>query len=188
MSTGGVRRGTGRPRAAAFALLLAAAGAAQAGAGDHGCRRADPSDGGWVALPGCTLAADGRLRLSAGARAALDYDADGLAVLLAHDGYRYLRRDGAQLRVITYDNGPDSFAEGLVRAPVEGGLGYFDRTLRQALPSRYDWGEPFQDGAARVCAGCRPGQPDADGHTPLVGGRWFWIDHRGEPVPPPAGA
>ncbi|MGE8289916.1 MAG: WG repeat-containing protein, partial [Stenotrophomonas sp.] len=64
-------------------------------------------------LPGCKQTAPGTLVISAAALAALQFDENGLAALQAGHQYYYVRRDGRRLPVITYDNGPDYFQEGL---------------------------------------------------------------------------
>lgn len=89
------------------------------------------------------------------------------------------------LPVLTYDNGPDYFVEGLTRARIGGKIGYYDQHLRQVIAPRYDWGSPFEHGRAEVCNGCKPVPTDADGHTVMVGGTWATIDRHGNEVVPP---
>jgi len=132
-------------------------------------------------LAGCQWR-DGRLTLDATALAALPYDQDGLAAVYAGGGFHYVRSDGRQLPVITFDNGPDYVVEGLVRGRVGQRIGYFDTQLRQAFPATFDFGWAFEDGVARVCEGCRPGTPDDHGHIAMVGGTWYRIDRQGRPA------
>ena len=47
--------------------------------------------------------------------AAIDFGADGLAVVRVGEHFYYFRPDGRSARVPTYDNWADDFAEGLVR-------------------------------------------------------------------------
>ena len=89
--------------------------------------------------------------------------------------------------VLTWDNGPETPQEGLLRARVGNRVGYFDLTFRQVVPGTFDFAWPFQDGVAEVCNGCRRGTPDGDGHTPMEGGEWFHIDRQGRRVADPAG-
>ncbi|NEV64594.1 WG repeat-containing protein [Thiorhodococcus minor] len=82
----------------------------------------------------------------------------------------------------TLDNGPDPFAEGLVRSRRAGRILYVDVHFREVIGPRYDWGWPFAQGRALVCRGCRPLQ---DGeHSRVSGGRWGWIDRQGREVVP----
>lgn len=84
--------------------------------------------------------------------------------------------------MVTLDNGPDPFAEGLARSPRQGRIVYVDPQFMEIIGPRYDWGWPFAQGRALVCRGCRLLQ---DGeHSRVSGGRWGWIDHRGREVVP----
>ena len=145
------------------------------------CYRMDTST--FEVLEDCQQTAPGILRISDKALARLEFNADGLAAILAGKQHYYLRRDGRRLPVITYDNGPDYFEEGLTRALVGGRIGYYDVQLQPAFAARFDWGWPFHDGIAEVCQGCRPGKPDADGHVSMVGGTRHRIDRQGKRLP-----
>ena len=160
------------------ALLLASGGALAAG-----CQQFDAGHGA-VDLPGCRLDGD-RVVLESSTLGALEYDADGLAVVLAGDGYQLVTRQGRSLPVPAYDNGPDALQEGRVRGRVGKRIGFFDARLQPAFATTFDFAWPYQDGRARACNGCRPGRPDAsgDGHVPMVGGEWFWIDRQGRRLP-----
>lgn len=171
------RRHLRGPAAALLPLVLLPALAC---AGEA-CHRRDTDR--FEVLPGCTQTAPGTLALGAGALARLRFDKNGLAALQAGRQYYYVRRDGTYLPVITYDNGPDYFADGLTRARVDGRIGYYDTRLQPAFAARFDWGFPFQDGSAEVCDGCREGTPDADGHAGIVGGTRFRIDRQGNVLP-----
>lgn len=97
-------------------------------------------------------------------------------------GCLWVRRDGLALPVFTLDNGPDPFAQGLVRHWREGKVAFSDRRLRLVLATPYDWAFPFNArGEALVCEGCR-----SDGREPgsMVGGRWGLIDRTGRLVMP----
>ena len=96
--------------------------------------------------------------------------------------FHYVGRDGRMVPVITYDNGPDDFVEGRARTPVDGRIGYIDRTLRVVIPARYDMGFPFEHGRAVVCRGCvakRQGE-----HAFMEGGLWGMIDRDGREIVP----
>lgn len=132
--------------------------------------------------PGCAVREGGRVRVSEAHLAQMSFSEEGLASALIDRQWYYLRRDGKLLPVLTYDNGPDSFSEGLTRSLVDGKMAYFDAELRQVVAPKYDWGWPFEDGRALVCLGCKAGAPDGDGHTSIKGGRWSYIDKNGTEV------
>lgn len=94
----------------------------------------------------------------------------------------YLLPDGKSLEVIIYDNGPDYFSEGLVRARRDGKVGYWSERLESVIAPRYDWGWPFEGGLALVCSGCREERPPGEEHTSRVGGSWGVIDAEGNEV------
>jgi hypothetical protein len=176
------RRRSLHRRALTASLLLAVMFSPAARAADHGCRQLDQH--GLSPPQRCHQSAPGQLEISPASLAALEFDSDGLAAVLVSGQHYYLRRDGRFLPVITYDNGPDYFEEGLTRAVIDGKLGYYDRQLQPAFAARFDWGWPFQNGIAEVCEGCRPGEADNHGHRSMIGGRHFHIDRHGMPLPP----
>ncbi|MFP6683908.1 MAG: hypothetical protein VB934_04315, partial [Polyangiaceae bacterium] len=59
-----------------------------------------------------TRRADGRVVIDADHLAALAFS-NGLAAVLTRDGWFYVLPDGHNAPVLTYDNGPDYFSEGL---------------------------------------------------------------------------
>ncbi|MCC4594366.1 WG repeat-containing protein [Xanthomonas campestris pv. phormiicola] len=175
-----------RARALRIALALAAIAAAPLAwaQADSACRLGDPNSDRAI-VPGCSVGADGRLRLSPQTARRLQFDADGLAVLTVQNQFYYVRADGSSLPVITWDSGPDYFAEGLTRGIFHGRIGFYDRQLREVIAPVHDFAWPFEHGVARVCDGCRRGTPDGEGHTPMQGGRWYAIDRRNREVPEP---
>lgn len=114
---------------------------------------------------------------------AMNFGEDGLAEVEVAGAWYYVKPTGDALRVVTFDNGPDPFAEGLVRGLREGKVAYFDARFTMVVPPRYDWGWPFERGFALVCTDCGPGPPEGE-HTPIVGGSWGWIDRAGREVVP----
>ncbi|MDF3838777.1 WG repeat-containing protein [Cupriavidus basilensis] len=141
--------------------------------------------GDWRIYRDCVRPDATGLHLAKGHLRRLDFDKRGVASLLANGQYYYVDRSGASLAVISHDNWADDFAEGLVRARVDGKIGYFGPDFRQAIATTYDWGWPFRNGIARVCNGCYRGVTDSHGHTPMTGGRWFHIDRKGNEVAEP---
>ena len=110
------------------------------------------------------------------------FSPDGLAQAFIDRSWYYIKRDGSTLPVITYDNGADYFAEGLVRSRVDGKTAYFDTQFKQTIPPKYDWAWPFEHGKALVCIGCVEAAPDGPEHRMVVGGRWGYIDHQGHEI------
>jgi len=115
--------------------------------------------------------------------AALEYD-DGLASLLVGTRWVYASPEGRVMAVLTVDNGADDFAEGLARTRVGNRVGFIDRELLVAIPARFDFAWPFEDGTALVCMECRSTAADDDGHSSVIGGRWGYTDRSGEVVVP----
>ena len=107
-----------------------------------------------------------------------------VAPVLVGDQWYYVAPDGRTAPVIPFDNGADRFREGLARTRASGRIGYIDRSLRAAIPPRYDFAWPFENGRALVCMGCKPGEPDSDGHRAVIGGQWGYIDRDGRTVEP----
>lgn len=107
----------------------------------------------------------------------LEYDADGLSYVRTQVGFLYINSKGYLRKAITYDNGPDLFAEGFARTRQGSQIGYFDKTLKIKIPAIYDFGSPFTNGVAIVCIGC---VEKSDGeHNILLGGLWGAIDPNG---------
>ncbi|MCW0390217.1 hypothetical protein NB690_000791 [Xanthomonas sacchari] len=148
------------------------------------CRLGDPNSDRPV-VPGCRLGADERLLLTPQALRHLHFDRDGLALLSVGTRFYYVRADGRSLPVITWDNGPDGFTEGLTRGIFHGRIGFYDRQLREVIAPVHDFAWPFEHGVAAVCDGCSADTPDTDGHTPMQGGRWYSIDRHNREVPAP---
>ena len=114
----------------------------------------------------------------------LAFDTEGLAGLSIDGASYYINPQGVALKVLTFDNGPDYFAEGLVRAWVGERVGYYDKHFKQVIAPDYDWGTPFENGVAEVCRGCRRGPSDGDGHWAMEGGEWGTIDRSGKLISP----
>ncbi len=137
-----------------------------------------------TAHPGCAwLDERDQLHLVSAHRAAVAYGDDRLAEVEVASGWYYVKPSGEALGVLTFDNGPDPFAGGLVRGRRDDKVAYFDASFTMVIPPRYDWGRPFNGGFALVCLGCTIGPPDGE-HTPIVGGTWGWIDDTGHEVVP----
>jgi hypothetical protein len=135
-------------------------------------------------LPGCAAQIDLKLKFARSHLKQMLFSSEGLAAVVVGGQWYYVKPSGDALQVLTYDNGPDDFSEGLTRSSVNGKVAYFDSTLRQVIAPVYDWGWPFEGGRALVCLGCTADKPDADGHSPIVGGKWGYINKRGDETVP----
>ncbi|MGE8686389.1 MAG: hypothetical protein ACN6PJ_04580 [Achromobacter sp.] len=107
----------------------------------------------------------------------MQFGGDGLAPAGLPSGWRWVRPDGRSVSVLTYDNGPDEFEEGLARGRRPEGMAYYDRRLNLALATSYAWAEPFSGGLAAVCTRCVI-VPEGE-HSMVVGGDWGAIDRQG---------
>lgn len=107
---------------------------------------------------------------------------DGLAEMFIDGAWYYVRPTGESLRVVSWDNGPDPWSEGLVRVDRIGRIAYADRDFQEVIGPRFSWGWPFSNGLAITCVDCSLGEGDADGHRAVTGGRWGAVDLSGEPV------
>lgn len=132
----------------------------------------------------CGICVGGRVTLSRQYLGRLHYDNDGLATVFVQGQHYYVKRNGSMLPVVAYDKWADDYSEGLVRSAVEGKIAFYDRGFKQIILPRYDWAAPFAEGRALVCIGCKDEPPDEEGHTPLAGGTWGYIDKKGEEVIP----
>ncbi|HDS1580566.1 TPA: WG repeat-containing protein [Stenotrophomonas maltophilia] len=141
------------------------------------CRILTDEHGLWP-LPNCEVV-NARPKIAATTLKDLNYDEHGLAVVYAGEGFHYVNRKGRSLPVLTWDNGPDTPQEGLLRARVGNRVAFFDLKFQQRVPGTFDFAWPFREGVAEVCNGCRRGTPDANGHTPMEGGDRFRIDRKG---------
>jgi hypothetical protein len=141
-------------------------------------------DGELQECPNCALRRGGALVLAPEHLQRMHRPEHGLASALIDGSWHYIKPNGENVAVLTYDNGPDYFVNGLARALVNGKIAYYDTDLRQVLSPKYDWAWPFHDGRALVCAGCQLGSPDDDGHTPVIGGVWGYIDRSGNEIVP----
>lgn len=136
-------------------------------------------NGRFVSLGDCANGkADGSFAIKRSARRRLQFRSDGLAAVgIREHGYAYVRRDGYALVVHTFDNGPDDFADGLVRVKIGKKTGYANASLALVIPADYDGALPFDRGRARACIGCTS---VSDGeHSWYVGGQDVCLDSAG---------
>ena len=106
---------------ALLGVLVTATATAQAPA----CKLLTDEHGLWP-LPNCEVV-DHRPKISADTLKDLNYDDHGLAVVYADQGFHYVNRKGRSLPVLTWDNGPETPQEGLLRGRVGSREGAADR-------------------------------------------------------------
>ena len=142
-------------------------------------------DAEFASAANCAVREEGEIRIERQHLEALDFDARGLGTMVIAGQWHYVRPDGANASVVTWDNGADDFAEGLARTLMDGKIAYLDEHFEVVVPPRYDWGWPFEDGLALVCRDCRREQAPGEEHTAVVGGIWGFIDRAGNEVVTP---
>jgi hypothetical protein len=96
----------------------------------------------------------------------------------------YRHRNTRMVEMLTYDNGPDAFAEGLARGRIGDELVYVDKELNVEIRAPYTFGFPFENGRADVCTGCVSVPVNGGEHSIMQGGRWGVIDKRGRETVP----
>jgi hypothetical protein len=104
-------------------------------------------------------------------------------VLEKHTGWRLIDATGKPiLAPFIFDNGPDSFKEGLARYIEHEKVGFYKLGGKKVTPAKYEFALPFSEGLAAVCEGCKK---EAMGeHYRMAGGKWGYINHKGEiPIP-----
>lgn len=165
----------------------AALAALQAAPATRACFYASRTQETLVAAPSCAQWENGRPVLSAQVLSDLSFDdaPAGLASVRVQDDWFWVRRDGYAQAVLTFDNGADDFAHGLVRGPGRDGMAYYDQELQPVLDTGYAWVMPFRDAYAVVCADCQQSAPGPDGHRSLEGHTWGVIDRAGKEVVSP---
>jgi len=114
----------------------------------------------------------------------IGFGSSGLAPFWVSGQHFYVKANSDFLPVISYDNGADIFREDLVRTVIDGKISYFNSNLKMVVAPKYDWGWPFSNGKALVCLGCIIEKPDGNGHKPVTGGLWGYIDKAGKEVIP----
>ena len=113
-----------------------------------------------------------------------DFSPEGVAFVANAKGWSCINRKGEVLLApYLFDNGPDGTSEGLFRFVEGKKVGFADASCRVSIPAAYDFAEPFQEGLAAVCNGCRT-VPSGVEHTTVEGGLWGYIDKKGTVVIP----
>ena len=116
---------------------------------------------------------------------AQNFSRQGIAAVVDEQGSAYIDQMGRVIiRPFSFDNGPDYFKEGLARFNLNGKLGFFDKTGKIIIKAQFDFAEPFHDGLAAVCIGCRSEIIDHGEHSVMVGGLWGYINQRNRIIVP----
>jgi len=137
----------------------------------------------WEVFHSCASYKAGVLRITQEHMQRLNFGTEDLASFFTSGQYFYVKPDGRFLPVISYDNGPDYFREGLTRSLKNGKIEYYNTNFELVLSLGYDWAWPFHEGKALVCKGCVL-TPVEDGHKALEGGAWGYINKEGKEVVP----
>lgn len=138
----------------------------------------------WQPYEDCATYKNGNLKIEPNHLGSIAFGSSGLAPFWTSGQYFYIKGNGDFLPVIPYDNGADTYREGLVRSVVNSKIAYYNQELKMVISPKYDWGWPFYNGRALVCSGCKVTEPDKFGHKPVKGGLWGYIDKTGKEVVP----
>lgn len=91
--------------------------------------------------------------------------------------YAINRREIILFEVLTYDNGPDGFNEGLVRIRKNGKIGFANDKGEILISPKFDAAKPFSKGYAAICIG---GVNEKRGeYVERINGKWGLIDKSG---------
>jgi hypothetical protein len=90
------------------------------------------------------------------------------------------RNQNSLYDIVSFDNGPDYFHEGLVRAKRNGKMGFADKFGQIAIPCEYDFAWWFENGKAKVTFNAREIRDKYDDHTRIESDEWFYIDKNGK--------
>ena len=114
-----------------------------------------------------------------------DFFPSGLAAVVDESGqWVYIDTQGnLVIRPFNLLTGPDYYSEGLARYTKDEKFGFFDRTGKVVIEARFDFAEPFSEGRAAICLGCK--ETKIGNRSFWEDGKWGYINKRGEIVIPP---
>ncbi len=116
-------------------------------------------------------------------RAAMDFLSEGIGAVEDSSGWAYIDSKGnTVITPYVVNNKPDEFSDGLARFSDSGKFGYFDKTGMIVIKPQFDFAEPFSEGMAAVCIGCRFVTSETTGRRTMEGGKWGYIDLNGNMV------
>lgn len=94
------------------------------------------------------------------------------------------RNENILFDLVSFDNGPDYFNEGLVRVQRNGKMGYANDKGEVVIPCQYAFARWFDNGVAEVTLEAKE-YLDMDDHPRVESDSWFEIDKQGNRVKAP---
>ena len=107
----------------------------------------------------------------------LDFKGEEIISVFKNNAFYYIRKDGKEIKTLTYENEADPFSDGLARTKINGKIGFFNTNLEIVLKPIYDFAFPFYKGKAEICTGCK--EKKEGENSMLDGGKWQKIDRSG---------
>jgi len=86
--------------------------------------------------------------------------------------------------LVSFDNGPDYFKEGLTRVKRNGKMGYANKKGEVVIPCQYAYAGWFENGVAKVTFEAKE-YLDLDEHRRVESDTWFEIDKQGNRIKAP---
>jgi hypothetical protein len=83
--------------------------------------------------------------------------------------------------LVMFDNGPESFHDGLLRVLRNGKMGYANRFGQIVIPCIYDYAKWFDNGQAEVTFKAKE-YLDMEEHRRVESDEWFKIDRKGNKI------
>jgi hypothetical protein len=84
--------------------------------------------------------------------------------------------------IVSFDNGPDFFKEGLTRVIRNGKMGYANKFGQVIIPCQFDFAWPFKNGKAKVTFKAQEYQDKFDEHKKVDSKEWFYINTFGQTI------
>lgn len=109
---------------------------------------------------------------------------NGLASVMVGNTLYYVNPKGRTAPTIFFDNGADYFVGGLARTQRDGKIGFINSALDEVIKPAWDFAFPFEDGLSMVCQGCVSLRVVGSEYSEMVGGKWGFIDKKGQVVVP----
>lgn len=94
------------------------------------------------------------------------------------------RNENVLFDLVSFDNGPDYFNEGLTRVQRNGKMGYANNKGEVVIPCQYAFAGWFENGIAKVTFEAKQYR-DLDEHLRVESDSWFNIDKQGNRIKAP---
>lgn len=91
------------------------------------------------------------------------------------------RNQSILFEIVMFDNGPESFHDGLLRVLRNGKMGYANRFGQVVIPCIYDYAKWFDNGEAEVTFKAKE-YIDMEEHRRVESDEWFKIDKKGNKI------